>query len=212
MKTNFGKWLKSQVDRSGIPVREFAVLADISSSRIYDWFNQPAPQILPFKLVGIAKALGIPIEEVQRQYDSSRTQTKVAAAKVGRLTIPVINRISASKMDNHDSDVLEDVLDIGHAGEFALICDGDCMEPEWHHGEYVIFSEATGKGIAVGDDVGVYRTGGDTTFKRVVKVDGDGFDLRAVNPKYKNTIHIPWEDAQRVGKAKCAFRMKGRNK
>ena len=92
------------------------------------------------------------------------------------------------------------------------MCDGDCMEPDWHDGELIVFSTVSvdRDGIKNGHDYGVLlkaesKLGLASTFKRAT-LDGTRLCLRCANGKYRKFQSVELDEVERIGKAMYAVR------
>jgi transcriptional regulator with XRE-family HTH domain len=76
----------------------------------------------------------------------------------------------------------------GPGRRFAAVVDGDCMQPQYHHGDVVVFSidAAEKEGIIEGRNYFVQFADGENTFKRIFfdPENSDRLVLRCWNPKY----------------------------
>jgi phage repressor protein C with HTH and peptisase S24 domain len=132
--------------------------------------------------------------------------------------LPLINSVAAHRLE-HKTDldyppgIADRYIELD-AKCYALIVEGDCMEPDWHEGEIVIFSPLAieVRGLQNGDDVALQLLGepgddGQNTFKRVREVTEESFVIFSANPKYVDrTMRITWDRVGRLGKAIWAMR------
>ena len=129
--------------------------------------------------------------------------------------VPILNGISASRfVEKTNLDYPPGFADryvpapTDDPDAFAMIVDGDCMEPDYRRGELVIFSplEVQRYGPQQGKDYAVQldSTGAnESTFKRlfVEKEDPSVFLFRCINPKYKTDQKVKREKIVRLARA-----------
>jgi uncharacterized protein (DUF433 family) len=91
---------------------------------------------------------------------------------------------------------------------FAMIVDGDCMEPDYRRGELVIFSplEVQRYGAQNGKDYAIQLDGqaaNESSFKRLFmdSADPSVFLLRCINPMYQGTERVARERVTRLARA-----------
>jgi len=68
---HFGRWLKRKVEDQGMSQREFAEHAGVSFPALRLWINSKRPNPQGFRLVLLARALGIPREEIEQKLEEA---------------------------------------------------------------------------------------------------------------------------------------------
>ena len=129
--------------------------------------------------------------------------------------VPIINGISASRfVEKTNLDYPPGFADryvpapTDDPEAFAMVVDGDCMEPDYRRGELVIFSplEVQRYGPQAGKDYAIQLDGqaaNESGFKRL-HLDKDNtsvFLFRCINPKYKSTEKVQRERVVRLARA-----------
>lgn len=81
---------------------------------------------------------------------------------------------------------------------------GDSMEPRWKHGQNVMFRllNKDEDEPEVGEDYFVIRNDKYGTFKTLVKLDRDGYVLKARNKRYPKLLTISRQEAVMIAEAK----------
>jgi hypothetical protein len=226
---HFGRWLKRQIEAIPAEQKQFADSAKIAFGTLRIWIGKPRPEIRGANLVRLARALKMSREDLEAVLDS----VCESAAPEGRVVpvlnrpggevrlpnaIPIINKISASHWaENTNLDYVAPMADsyltIDDVNAFALVCDGNCMEPDWHDGDVVIFSpmDIARRGVRDGDDVGVQLSGeanGENTFKRAFNDPENPayLVLRCTHPDMHEELRVRWDHIIRIGRAVGSFR------
>lgn len=107
--------------------------------------------------------------------------------------IEIFHGVSAARVANHAPVVRSGVgLPAKGSREFAVVVDGDCMEPVFSHGDIVVFSvdEAEKRGIVDGKSYFIRLDGEENTFKRIF-IDTENLEqliLKPYNEKYSPRI------------------------
>lgn len=118
--------------------------------------------------------------------------------------IEQFNGVSATRSDSRGEDAKGRIaIPEGDPGRFSVPVDGDCMEPNYRHGESVIFSPRAfaREGIIDGKDY-FLRIDDETTFKRVFRHPDtrDILILKTWNPKYLDR-EVERSQVQSIAKA-----------
>jgi Predicted transcriptional regulator len=87
-------------------------------------------------------------------------------------------------------------LPVDYDADFVVPVNGDSMEPEYHHYDYV-FVETT-YDLSDGD-IGVFILDGDAYIKEL-RIDDEGAFLHSLNPKYRDKPILQESDFRIVGK------------
>lgn len=82
--------------------------------------------------------------------------------------------------------------------------DGDSMEPRAMSGQYVMFGALNliEDSPVPGHDYFFIRSDGYGTFKRLERIDGEQYILKAINPKYKDPLTVSVQELVLVAEAK----------
>jgi transcriptional regulator with XRE-family HTH domain len=222
---HFGDWLGQEIAKLGINQSEFARRAGIPLPTLRTWLKTPKSEIRGGNLEKLSQGLGKPQDELRTKLRQAYYERGDASMSVPimnrpgeRLTIrpvPILNRISANRLiEKTDLDYPPGFADrlvpapTDDPDAFALVVDGDCMAPDYHHGEIVTFSplEVQRYGVIPGKDYAIQLDGegnSENTFKRVLfdPTDESVFVLRCVNPRSKSPGKIKRERVVRMARA-----------
>ena len=225
MDIHFGDWLGEEIARLGISQAEFARRAGVPLPTLRTWLKIPRSEIRGGNLQKLSEALGKPPDEIRvklRQAYYSRGDRSLSVPIRNRpgeqlvmRPVPIVNGVSASRfIDKTNLDYPPGIADryvpapTDDPDAFALLVDGECMMPDYHPGEIVIFSplEVERYGIIPGRDYAVQLDGQadhENTFKRVFldEKDPEVLVLRCVNPKFKSPGKIRRERVARLARA-----------
>jgi hypothetical protein len=222
---HFGDWLAQEIGKLGINQSEFSRRAGIPLPTLRTWLKLPRSEIRGGNMEKLSAALNRPQEEIRtklRQAYYVRGDMSVSVPIMNRpgerLTmrpVPIINGVSASRfIEKTNLDYPPGFADrfvpapTDDPDAFALIVDGDCMEPDYRRGELVVFSplEVQRYGPTEGKDYAIQLDGqgnSENSFKRLYfdPADTTVFQFRCVNPKYKSPEKIKRERVIRLARA-----------
>ena len=164
-----------QIDVGGMHARNFRRLAELTQLTLEQLRQRigAAARELPVRqelIAGqpsaMARGASLPVINVERFYGVSAARTEDrAGVERGRIPVPV-----------------------GDGRRFAVVVDGDCMEPKYHNGDVVVFSvdAAEREGIIQGRNYFIQFADGENTFKRIFfePSDADWLVLRCWNANY----------------------------
>lgn len=230
--THFGDWLKREIESIPADQKDWAARNQIPFATLRVWLGKRRPNIRGTNLTRLSRALNLSREELENLLNSVPAEPAEAAAPRRQIEllnrpgetiplperIPVINKISASRWSErtdlgYAEGHADQYVELNDPNLFGLVCDGDCMEPDWHDGEYVLFSPLLieRNGIRDGDDCGVQLDGagdGQSTFKRVFHdpQNPDVLILKCANPKLRAVMRVQREQVIRIGLAVWAMR------
>jgi phage repressor protein C with HTH and peptisase S24 domain len=222
---HFGDWLAQEIGRLGVNQSEFARRANIPLPTLRTWLKLPRSEIRGGNMEKLSQALGKSQDEIRtklRQAYYVRGDQSMSVPIMNRpgerlvmRPVPIINGISASRfVEKTNLDYPPGFADryvpapTDDPDAFAMVVDGDCMEPDYRRGELVIFSplEVQRYGPQQGKDYAVQLDGQqahESSFKRLF-LDKDNsalFLFRCVNPKYKSTEKVQRERVIRLARA-----------
>jgi hypothetical protein len=222
---HFGDWLAQEIARMGVNQSEFSRRANIPLPTLRTWLKLPRSEIRGGNMEKLSQALGKSPDEIRtklRQAYYVRGDLSMSVPIMNRpgerlvmRPVPIVNGISASRfVEKTNLDYPPGFADryvpapTDDPEAFALIVDGDCMEPDYRRGELVIFSplEVQRYGPQQGKDYAVQldSTGNsENSFKRLYleKEDPTVFLFRCINPKYKSTEKVKREKIVRLARA-----------
>ena len=222
---HFGDWLAQEIGKLGINQSEFARRAGIPLPTLRTWLKLPKSEIRGGNLEKLSQGLGKTQDEIRsklRQAYYERGDSSMSVPIMNRpgerLTIrpvPILNRISAAKLvEKSNLDYPPGFTDrlvpapTDDPDAFAMIVDGDCMAPDYLHGEIVTFSplEVQRDGVVPGKDYAIQLDSegdNENTFKRVLFDPNDEtvFILKCVNPKSRSPGKIKRERVLRLARA-----------
>ena len=222
---HFGNWLEREIDRMGINQSEFSRRADIPLPTLRTWLKMPRSEIRGGNLEKLAKALGKTPDEVRvkmRQAYYVRGDLSMSVPIMNRpgerLTmrpVPIVNGAAAYKIvEKTNFDYPPGFTDryvpapTDDPDAFAMVVDGDCMEPDYRRGELAIFSplEVQRYGPQPGKDYAIQMDGDPPSkndFKRLFleKEDPTIFLFRCINPKYKSPEKVKRDKILRLAQA-----------
>ena len=225
MTMHFGDWLSEEIGKLRISQAEFARRAGVPLPTLRTWLKIPKSEIRGGNMTKLSEALGKTPDEIRtklRQAYFQRGDKSIhvpvrnrPGERLSMRPVPIVNGVSASRfIEKTNLDYPPGIADryvpapTDDPDAFALIVDGDCMEPDYRRGEIVVFSplEVQRYGVVSGKDYAIQLDGaGDhqNTFKRVYldDKDPDVFVLRCVNTKYKGPEKIKREKVARIAKA-----------
>ena len=166
-----------QLDVGGMQMRNFRRLAELT-------------QLTPQELRGRIGTIAGPSADAER---SSLIDGQPAAlARASARPVVDVERfhgVSAARPEDRAGVERGSVpVPAGIGRRFAAVVDGDCMEPQYHDGDVVVFSidAAEKEGIIEGRNYFVQFADGENTFKRIFfdPENSDRLVLRCWNPKY----------------------------
>ena len=170
----------------GLNVDQLAELIGKDRSTIYRYENGDISDVPISALVPLAKALDVKeswlLDDGSGFENLGHTSSREEAVK-----IPVLGKVPAGI----PIAAIEDIIDWeeipkswtkGGIDFFALKIQGDSMEPEYRHGDVIIFARRTE--LINGADCVIMVNGDDATFKKVRKQD-NGIALVPINPAYE---------------------------
>ena len=222
---HFGDWLAQEIARLGINQSEFSRRANIPLPTLRTWLKLPRSEIRGGNMEKLSQALGKPPDEIRtklRQAYYVRGDLSMSVPIMNRpgerlvmRPVPILNGISASRfVEKTNFDYPPGFADryvpapTDDPEAFAMIVDGDCMEPDYRRGELVIFSplEVQRYGPQQGKDYAIQldSTGAnENSFKRLFleKDDPTVFLFRCINPKYKSTEKVKRDRIVRLARA-----------
>ena len=225
MAVHFGDWLSDQVAKLGISQAEFARRANIPLPTLRTWLKTPRSEIRGGNMQKLSEGLGKSPEEIrnimrQAYYEAGDASLEVPirnrpGERLVMRPVPIVNRVSASKFaEKTNFDYSPGFADrevpapTDDPDAFALIVDGQCMEPDYKSGELVIFSplEVQRYGVVPGKDYAIQLDGsgnGENTFKRLFldPKDDSVFVLKCLNPKFKSPQKIKRDSVIRMARA-----------
>jgi len=164
-----------QIDVGGMQVRNFRRLAEftqLTPEQLRRRIGAPAdlhavrPELVGGQPSAMLPNASLPVIDVERFHgvSASRTEDR-AGVERGRIPVPA-----------------------GNGRRFAVVVDGDCMEPKYQNGDVVVFSvdAAEREGIIEGRNYFIQFADGENTFKRIFfePSDFDWLVLRCWNAKY----------------------------
>lgn len=222
MARHFGEWLKREISLLGVPQTEFARSSGIPRSTLQMWFKEPKPEILPYRLPGLARSLGRSVDDLERELEEAEAASPGEPPETVYIDVlnrpgmqirlprrgPIVGGISAGALDERPG-MEPGFIEYDPPTQFFLQVEGDCMEPDYHDGELVLFSAklVEEQGILDGEDYGISLRGDDkTTFKRVYADprDSEKLLLRCANRtgKFKSwQMKLRRDEIGRIGKA-----------
>ena len=222
---HFGDWLAQEIARLGINQSEFSRRANIPLPTLRTWLKLPRSEIRGGNMEKLSQALGKPPDEIRtklRQAYYVRGDLSMSVPIMNRpgerlvmRPVPILNGISASRfVEKTNFDYPPGFADryvpapTDDPEAFAMIVDGDCMEPDYRRGELVIFSplEVQRYGPQQGKDYAIQldSTGAnENSFKRLFleKDDPTVFLFRCINPKYKSAEKVKRDKIVRLARA-----------
>jgi phage repressor protein C with HTH and peptisase S24 domain len=222
---HFGDWLAQEIARMGINQSEFSRRANIPLPTLRTWLKLPRSEIRGGNMEKLSQALGKAPDEIRtklRQAYYVRGDLSMSVPIMNRpgerlvmRPVPILNGISASRfVEKTNLDYPPGFADryvpapTDDPDAFAMIVDGDCMEPDYRRGELVIFSplEVQRYGPQAGKDYAVQldSTGAnENSFKRLFleKDDPTVFLFRCINPKYKSPEKVKRDKIVRLARA-----------
>jgi phage repressor protein C with HTH and peptisase S24 domain len=225
MSIHFGDWLAQEIARLGVNQSEFSRRANIPLPTLRTWLKLPRSEIRGGNLEKLSQALGKPQDEIKtklRQAYYVRGDQSMSVPIMNRpgerlvmRPVPIINAISASRfVEKTNLDYPPGFADryvpapTDDPEAFAMIVDGDCMEPDYRRGELVIFSplEVQRYGPQTGKDYAIQLDGqsaNESSFKRLFtdKENPGIFYFRCANPKYKTNEKVQRDRVLRLARA-----------
>ena len=222
---HFGDWLAQEIARLGINQSEFSRRANIPLPTLRTWLKLPRSEIRGGNMEKLSQALGKSPDEIRtklRQAYYVRGDLSMSVPIMNRpgerlvmRPVPILNGISASRfVEKTNLDYPPGFADryvpapTDDPEAFAMIVDGDCMEPDYRRGELVIFSplEVQRYGPQQGKDYAVQldSTGNsENSFKRLFleKDDPTVFLFRCINPRYKSAEKVKRDKIVRLARA-----------
>ena len=225
MSIHFGDWLAEEIGRLGVNQSEFARRAGIPLPTLRTWLKLPRSEIRGGNMEKLSQALGKSQEEIRtklRQAYYVRGDRSMSVPIMNRpgerlvmRPVPIINGISASRfVEKTNLDYPPGFADryvpapTDDPDAFAMVVDGDCMEPEYRRGELVIFSplEVQRYGPQSGKDYAIQLDGQaahESSFKRLFtdRENMSVFYFRCINPKYKTNERVLRERVIRLARA-----------
>ena len=222
---HFGDWLAQEIARMGINQSEFSRRASIPLPTLRTWLKLPRSEIRGGNMEKLSQALGKSPDEIRtklRQAYYVRGDMSMSVPIMNRpgerlvmRPVPILNGISASRfVEKTNLDYPPGFADryvpapTDDPEAFAMIVDGDCMEPDYRRGELVIFSplEVQRYGPQQGKDYAVQldsTAANENSFKRLFleKEDPTIFLFRCINPKYKSAEKVKREKVVRLARA-----------
>lgn len=150
----------------------------------------------------LANRFGFSRDELEELRDSDKKNYIESKEKAPVHLVRVLNLVSAGKRrgkEHPDSaaDWIEVNNEVTDPDAFALIVEGDSMEPEFREGEYVVVAPSLR--WKDGDYVVVSDSEGGRVLKKI-RVSGDHIVLIAENPKYEPIILEKDDDPKVAGK------------
>jgi phage repressor protein C with HTH and peptisase S24 domain len=225
MSIHFGDWLAQAIASLGVNQSEFSRRANIPLPTLRTWLKLPRSEIRGGNLEKLSQALGKPQEEIKtklRQAYYIRGDQTMSVPIMNRpgerlmmRPVPIINGISASRfVEKTNLDYPPGFADryvpapTDDPDAFAMVVDGDCMEPDYRRGELVIFSplEVQRYGPQNGKDYAIQmdaQAANESSFKRLFtdKENPAIFYFRCINPKYKTNEKVQRERVIRLARA-----------
>jgi hypothetical protein len=225
MSIHFGDWLGQEIAKLGINQSEFSRRAGIPLPTLRTWLKIPKSEIRGGNLEKLSAGLGKTPDEIRvklRQAYFERGDLSVSVPIMNRpgerlimRPVPIYNGVSASRfIEKTNLDYTPGFADryvpapTDDPDAFALIVDGDCMEPDYRKGEIVVFSplEVTRYGAVEGRDYAIQLDGqanSENSFKRLFFDAGDQsvFHFKCINPKYKSPEKVKRERVIRLARA-----------
>jgi phage repressor protein C with HTH and peptisase S24 domain len=222
---HFGDWLAQEIARLGINQSEFSRRANIPLPTLRTWLKLPRSEIRGGNMEKLSQALGKAPDEIRtklRQAYYVRGDLSMSVPIMNRpgerlvmRPVPILNGISASRfVEKTNFDYPPGFADryvpapTDDPEAFAMIVDGDCMEPDYRRGELVIFSplEVQRYGPQQGKDYAVQldsTAANENSFKRLYleKEDPTVFLFRCINPKYKTAEKVKRDKIVRLARA-----------
>jgi phage repressor protein C with HTH and peptisase S24 domain len=222
---HFGDWLAQEIARMGINQSEFSRRANIPLPTLRTWLKLPRSEIRGGNMEKLSQALGKSPDEIRtklRQAYYVRGDLSMSVPIMNRpgerlvmRPVPILNGISASRfVEKTNFDYPPGFADryvpapTDDPEAFAMIVDGDCMEPDYHRGELVIFSplEVQRYGPQPGKDYAIQldsTAANENSFKRLYleKDDPTVFLFRCINPKYKTAEKVKRDKIVRLARA-----------
>lgn len=225
MSIHFGDWLAQEIARLGVNQSEFSRRAKIPLPTLRTWLKLPRSEIRGGNLEKLSQALSKPQDEIktkllQAYYVRGDRSMSVPimnrpGERLSMRPVPIINGISASRfVEKTNLDYPPGFADryvpapTDDPEAFAMVVDGDCMEPDYRAGELVIFSplEVQRYGPQSGKDYAIQldqQAANESGFKRLFtdRENPGIFYFRCVNPKYTTNEKVQRERVIRLARA-----------
>ena len=222
---HFGDWLAQEIARLGINQSEFSRRANIPLPTLRTWLKLPRSEIRGGNMEKLSQALGKAPDEIRtklRQAYYVRGDLSMSVPIMNRpgerlvmRPVPILNGISASRfVEKTNLDYPPGFADryvpapTDDPDAFAMVVDGDCMEPDYRRGELVIFSplEVQRYGPQNGKDYAIQmdaQAANESSFKRLFtdKENPAIFYFRCINPKYKTNEKVQRDRVIRLARA-----------
>lgn len=186
-----GEIIRECRTRAELSQDRLAALANISKVGLQNIETGKAKSPRAITLIAIARALGF---DTWEGMIASVVPQSSSNGHAGR--IPVLAKIPAGWSNGYEVngaydyeeaiDYLPMLPGITDKRSFALIVDGDSMSPRYAHGEIVVCSPRAwrDKGFEDGKRYAIRLTDGDTTIKRVHRIDDDHIELVPENERF----------------------------
>lgn len=184
-----GSILKTRRIARGMTARQLAEKVGVSDAHII-YIEKGQRKATFDKLANIIRELGLTVDDVLSSIGKNLEGPE--GHDIRRLSqIPVVSWVTAGNWHEQcdayepgDSGEWID-SDISGGNVFALMVNGDSMEPEFHDGETITVNPLTE--AEPGDFVIVKNADGQTTFKQLKRY-GASWVLHPLNPKYEDKV------------------------
>jgi SOS-response transcriptional repressor LexA len=221
MEVDFSSWLRRQIGKRGMLIKQFSEHSGIPLQTINQWMKPQVPNPLPKNIKLLAGALGMEYEQVEKVLSECRASSG-ATGDPGEMMggwktpkippVPIFERNLAAGFWTEAVGVSESEVSLLQAeiSLFQVRISGDSMEPDYPDGSLVEFRviRVADDGIEPGGNFYIHRDDDMATFKRVESMTEDAILLRALNVgKYPGLM--PVDRARIVRAARATRRLKG---
>jgi repressor LexA len=178
--------LKTNIEQRGLTVKEWAKRIGVAYTTAIDWVNAKTyPRIE--KIDKIADYFGVDKSDLIEP-KTNKPSNLIPIKKLEWHRIPVIGTIACGDPIDAEQNIVDYLELPGHLpdGAFALICEGDSMEPGLQDGDRVVIEPTPN---VEDGEVAAVLVDGDTkaTLKKVRHV-GDTIWLMPTNPAYSPIV------------------------
>ncbi|MBC8106248.1 MAG: LexA family transcriptional regulator [Anaerolineae bacterium] len=209
MAQHFGNWLRREIAATGQTIRDFAKRADVSRSRLNDWLKAKRPDMRGDTVGKVAKALNTTVDVVLNKLGKRELNERPNDAYnlviesedgIGVFNLP----IAASGWSELTGEGRAASLPTKRKGWMIVKVQGDSMQPRWGNGQSILFRilHPDEDHPVVGQDYFFVRSDNAGTFKRLVSMNDDEFQLRAINPKYTKRMPVARDEVVMIAEAR----------
>lgn len=181
--TAYGKRIEEERKKKDLSKRELARLADCSEGYVRS--IERGDRFQSFQLIReVAKALGIEDDVftlwLAEEYGDLNLTLNLRQA-------PVISWVAAGNFQEALEQQWDEYVSTTQKGNFVFVLkvDGDSMEPEFTHGEYIVVNPHIAYEI---NDFVIVKNESHETMLKQLKKNGSYWALHPLNPKYKDII------------------------